>query len=518
MIANLAQLFFTKAKQHPHKTALLFPENERIASQWSFEDLMVNAEIFATGLRSSGFKRGDRIIWLAPLSPATYYFTISCLIIGAVPVFIEGGLTPKLLKKCIKQARAKAIISSQAFYRYLIFFPEIWLLKKYSVEPRSISIRCLVRDFEGLRSNQGNLEFADLNPEDLCLLTFTTGSTGVPKAAERTLKCLLAQHLLSKKYWPETSDEVDMPVFPNVVFQNLLCGITTVLPRVNFQQLKEINPAVVVDQIQRDQITRLSGSPKFLEQICDYILEHQIQVQVKNLIVGGAPVSKRLAKKIEKAFPQSQNFVVYGSTEVEPIAFAPLWEVLRDNQVGYFVGLPLREIQVQTRCPQTNMLAKEGEIWVSGPHVVEKYFCNEAATHATKHRDEHGKIWHRTGDWGRITENGILLTGRVCDLLRNHNSNVANYLVESELENLNFVDRASVLQINNQTQVCLQKASNCTISPSALENVLQKYDLTRTRIRLFNELPVDPRHNSKIDRQSLRCWIEDSETAPRHID
>lgn len=535
MINNLAQIFFQNAQSHPNKTALIFSSQALPGSNWSeskttYGEMQDQCRLYMTGLQSRGFRAGHRIIWLAPLSPETYIFTISCVALGIVPVFVESGLSLSKMRSCLRKAKGHAIVSSQRLFDSLWAFPELWMTPKYSVDLAKSSFqRFWIREFSDLKSTSDNpaVESVKMSEDDLCLLTFTTGSTGAPKAAQRTFKILLEQHHISKRYWPDIAEEVDMPVFPNIVFQNLLCGISTVLPSVNFSAVGDVDPRLICHQISKHRVTRISSSPTFILKVSKFMISEKIEFPtIRSLIVGGAPVSKKLAGFVGRAFPNSENFVVYGSTEAEPISFIKLEKVAQQVGAGYLVGHPLPELKVALLSPALSMETikiqgfeksidrSAGEVFLSGRHVVTRYFENETATAETKTTDSTGAIWHRTGDLGYWNQHGdLVLTGRAKDTIKTPLGEIPSSLIESELEHLSFVERAGVHFDGRTIKVFLtasETASGIENSDVEIMSVLNAFKMNHASIHWLEKMPVDPRHNSKIDRKSLSSLAERS--------
>jgi long-subunit acyl-CoA synthetase (AMP-forming) len=300
-----------------------------------------------------------------------------------------------------------------------------------------------------------------------------------------------------------------MTAFPNVAFQNLMCGVPSVLPRAN--------SAEIWQQIQDYNIASLSGPPAFYEKLLATAEESKQPIPIKGLLIGGAPVNKNLAEKINTVFSSAQAklsaFIVYGSTEVEPISFIELQTIIDSNYSGFLVGKPLEEVELKIET-ETGA-AEEGEIWLSGPHVVERYFNNTRATDSTKTRDINGKLWHRTGDWGRLTKNGeILLTGRAPDLIRTENSILPNYTIEAELNQIPGIRRAGVIMSSNQKiEICLEAVetdihNRHEIQSSQVEKTLSKFQLGNYNINWLQKIPTDPRHQSRVNRAALRKLIK----------
>jgi len=143
--------------------------------------------------------------------------------------------------------------------------------------------------------------------------------------------------------------------------------------------------------------------------------------EVNMIITGGAPVNPKILHFFESIGITMLNG--YGITEC-----APLISVNRTkNVVDGSVGNVLEMDTVRIHDPNES---GEGEIWVKGPNVMLGYYKNEQAT-----ADAFAKGYFRTGDYGRLTKDGVLfITGRKKNLIILQNGkNVYPEEIENEL-------------------------------------------------------------------------------------
>ncbi|MBQ4043574.1 MAG: AMP-binding protein [Clostridia bacterium] len=143
--------------------------------------------------------------------------------------------------------------------------------------------------------------------------------------------------------------------------------------------------------------------------------------EVNMIITGGAPVNPKILHFFESIGITMLNG--YGITEC-----APLISVNRTkNVVDGSVGNVLEMDTVRIHAPNE---AGEGEIWVKGPNVMLGYYKNEKAT-----ADAFAEGYFRTGDYGRLTKDGVLfITGRKKNLIILQNGkNVYPEEIENEL-------------------------------------------------------------------------------------
>src|SRR5262249_39755270 len=105
---------------------------------------------------------------------------------------------------------------------------------------------------------------------DAALVTFTTGSTGTPKAAVRSHAFLWAQHLALQDHLRLPQDDVDLPTLPGFVLNNLAVGCTTVLPDFDPRRPADIDPAAIHRQMTAERVTTTGGSPAFYERLATW--------------------------------------------------------------------------------------------------------------------------------------------------------------------------------------------------------------------------------------------------------
>lgn len=500
-----------RIKKTPDKIAIKFP---------NFEDGVINYEVLtfgqfhiealkiANGLNLAGYKKGDRVILLFPISINLYLTMFACFYLGIVPVFIDSTMGMKKIYYGIMDSKAKAIISVDKLLKFKFLFPVLWFKHCYSLDQE----RFFLRPFKNLIKKIPYSEPEEkLNPNSAALITFTSGSTGRPKGANRTIDILLNQKIISEYNWPHKEDEIDMPVFPMITLQNLGCGVTSILPAINFQDHKSMDPSMIVGQLNDEKITRFSAQPFFMEKLCDYIIKNKIMIDsVRSIVIGGAVVSKKLCKKIIFAFPNAEANIVYGSTEAEPISHTNVNDFISSDNKGILVGTIVKTLNVKILKSSINPNVDKdivekgiGEIILSGPHVINEYIDKHPANKILKLRDQNGVTWHRTGDMGYFDINDKLwIVGRIKDQIETSVGFVPCYDLEEELLELSGVKRAAF--INMGSTLFIESETNKRIDRNEILKFLVVNNLSNFQVKYIDSIPVDKRHFSRVDRELLR--------------
>jgi acyl-CoA synthetase (AMP-forming)/AMP-acid ligase II len=247
--------------------------------------------------------------------------------------------------------------------------------------------------------------------------------------------------------------------------------------------------------------------------------------------------------KIKKVAPNAEILVLYGSTEVEPMAHIEANEMINQKSrahedsewvdegvnVGLFdEGLQVKflkiikgSVEISSKRDWDNVTVREGEIGeliVAGEHVCRNYFNNKEAFKSSKILDENGTVWHRTGDLGRRDVNKQLwLVGRVHNAIDRAGTYCFPVRSEMVLKKLPFVAKAAYLGMPDEE---LGESTYCIICPKDLSDlkneillgshrdeikrIMEKNGIIYDEIVFTSSIPMDPRHHSKVEYGALR--------------
>ena len=373
-------------------------------------------------------------------------------------------------------------------------------------------------------------------PADPAVIAFTTGSTGAPKPTVLRQRNLAAMMALVLCHWGYTDgrEVVDMTTFPMFWIIGLSAGGTVVVPPMDFT-LKgpgDADPAPLVRTIQDCGVRSLFASPALLTNLAAHAQAAGITLStVERIVAGGAEVPGPLFAQARQVLgPTGEVYSDYGATEALPVTEIAASEVVdgtwaaTEQGAGVCVGRPLPGVEVRivavddgpirAWADATELLGPNeiGEVVVRSPHVSEGY-------HRQPHADEENKIpdptgqWHRVGDTGYLDVDGRLwLCGR-----RSHrvvtDRGVAYPLCCEPVYNAHpAVRRSALVGVDDATgrrQAVVGIELHGDVDRAAvtdeLERVAPSTDATGLvdRIVLVDHLPVDRRHNAKIDRPRI---------------
>lgn len=359
---------------------------------------------------------------------------------------------------------------------------------------------------------------------------YTTGSTGPAKPALYTHRNFCGVLRIVHESWgfdPDEGTAVDMAVFPAFFIVGLSMGGTVVVPPIHFvrQTPATADPAALLEVIQDCKVRSLFGSPVLLENLARYANDQGLTApSLERVIGGGAPITGPAMKALTTMMPNGEVFANYGATEALPSTAHSAKETLAETWTktlagrGICVGRPFSGVEVQIAKLQDGAVTdfevvpqgEIGEILVKSPHISERYFDDVESTRKNKIGS-----WHRLGDAGYLDDEGRLwVVGRVSQRVRGAHGPLFSLLCEPIFDAHPKVRRSGLVGVPNgasEDAVLCVEARPGVDTARLREELLalaSKHDETQAinELLFIDRLPVDPRHNSKIERPKLAKW------------
>ena len=215
--------------------------------QVTYGELGRQSESAAAGLRELGITKGDRVFVFVPMSARLYLSMLAVQRLGAIAVFVDSWADREQLAQCAEQVEPRGVIAPEAALPLLTAAPEL-----AQAPVRVVGGPHAGRDgvaLDDLAAGEGECPLCPVAGDDTALVTFTTGSSGRPKGANRTHRFLAAQHRAHNACTPSTGDDVDLPAFPIFALNNIAGGATTVVPAIDLARPAPSDGALLVAQI-----------------------------------------------------------------------------------------------------------------------------------------------------------------------------------------------------------------------------------------------------------------------------
>lgn len=456
---NIVEVLRQHAGERPAAAAIIDTHRGR-GRTTTFAELDRLAARAAGMLEQSGLRAGDAVLVFHPMSAELYVALLALFRLRLIAMFLDPSAGRAHIERCCALHAPRGLIASAKAHLLRLWSPALRRIPvKFSIGLPVPGARCWSRLHQS--APHGSIESCPL--EMPALLTFTSGSTGQPKAAVRTHGFLLAQHRSLAASLRLEPGDVDLTTLPIVLLANLGSGVTSVVPNADLRRPGAIAPGPVVEQIRAHGVVSSTASPAFFECLARH---GEPLPGLRKVFTGGAPVFPRLLDQVQQMAPTADVMAVYGSTEAEPIAHISRSEITPDDRQamvagrGLLAGELVPEIRLRILRDQWGKLVEPfsddefvsqcqpadapGEIVVSGDHVLPGYLHGRG-DEETKFRVD-GVVWHRTGDAGYLDARGRLwLLGRCSARIRDAAGELYPFAAETAVYQDPAVRRAAAV-------------------------------------------------------------------------
>ena len=427
---SLPEVFDEVTSKYSNKTAVIFYGN-RI----SFKELREDVDRFATALYDLGIEKGDKVALYLLNSPQFIIAYFGALKAGATLTPISPVYTSVEVKHQLEDSEAKSIVCQDFLYdnvertgvelknviltsigEYLPVSKKLAgksvlgrVYRRMEVPSPRILERPGFHQFQELiKKYPPNPPKIEINAkEDIAVLPYTGGTTGLPKGAVLTHYNLLACQMQTHAFWPifEEGKEVVPAFLPFyhiygqvvVMLNGLIQGSTLVL--FTTPDLDDILSA-----IESYRVTAFFSVPTMYEYLKDYDKTGRVNWKRLKMITCGADTLHESTVNDWERRTGTRILEGYGLTECSSVSHA---NPLGRPKVGSF-GVPLPGIMAAIVHPETSEFLPPGEIGelvIQGPNVMQGYWKQPEETRETLIELD-GKIWLRTGDLVRMDEDG----------------------------------------------------------------------------------------------------------------
>lgn len=517
---NIVEVLKTQAGERPQSVALIEAQCKNNRS-FTYSEIEKASSRAARLLSQAGLCAGDAVLVFQPMSADLYIALLAIFRLKLVAVFIDPSAGIKHIERCCKLIPPKALIATPKAHVLQLRIPALRRIPiKFSTRFRLPGTKSWDR-WKQCPEN-GDIEPCEYNTP--ALITFTSGSTGEPKVAVRTHGFLLAQHRVLAKQLSLTHEDTVLCTLPIFVLSHLGSGIASLMPHADLRRPGFIDAGPVIRQIQTYKVTHIEASPAFFEPIVRYCQTRQITLPgLKKILTGGGPVFPRMLDQLQHLAPHAEIVAVYGSTEAEPIAQISgdaVGDIERHSMTcgkGLLAGEPIKDIHLRiipdrwgaSRAPlsrsQFDALClppgKVGEIVVTGDHVLSGYWKGQGNSETKFSVSE--AIWHRTGDAGYLDKKGRLwLLGRCMARIEDQRGILYPFAVESAVSQYPNIRRSACVACKTRRTLAIEPEHPVSSKDmAALKAALSWAAIDR--IVALKRIPVDPRHNAKLDYPAL---------------
>ena len=542
---NIADRLRLSASAAPWQKAVVFPEGRdgsgRVSyTHLTFSQLDQEADQIARGLIAMGVRPGQRLAMFVPPSLESIALTFGVFRSGAVCTMIDPGMGRASVFGCLDQCTPDGFIAVPIVHliRRLKFRRYRHARFNVVVGPKSgrFGAICYQQLLELGRDESVRLPSTLATDPDAII--FTSGSTGPPKGVCYEHGMFNSQVDLIRERFAIQPGEIDLPGFPLFALFNIAMQVTTIIPDMDPTRPAQVDPIKILEAIQNFGVTQAFGSPALWNTVGRYCEQHEIQLPtLRRILSAGAPVPNHVLRRMTAALPDHADiFTPYGATECLPVAAIGGRQVLAETAAktatgaGTCVGTVFEKMQVRIIPVRFDPIAdmdsvndcspgQIGEIIVQGPVATREYFQRPDGTALAKIADGDA-FWHRMGDVGYLDDQQRLwFCGRKAHIVFTSNGPMYSVCCEAIFNQHPQVYRSAL--VGRGARSSHQQQPVVVVEPESGQFPETETDQQRFRAELldlavansltrdirqiifYRSLPVDTRHNVKINREAL---------------
>ncbi len=481
----------------------------------TFAQLAQRIDAVAGELHRRGLEPGDHVAMLTPPGIDLVAAVYGVWRAGGVTVIADRGLGLDGLGRAVRSTRPRFVIGPRQ--ARLAAAALRWA-------PRATRL-----DIADLVSAQVG-ELPQAPPADApAAVLFTSGATGPAKGVRYLHAQLAAQRDALAATYGITGDDRLVAAFAPFALYGPALGVPTALPDVDVTQPGQLTAEALDAACSRIDATLAFASPAALANVTASAHDgaaHGGLAGLRIVFSAGAPVPSETLRAVAELAPNATLHTPYGMTEVLPVADIDLGAIeqaeLDDPRGGVCVGRPVAGAEVRIAMlgfdpddvPPALDTGTTGEILIRSPWTSAGYLGLWATERAARPGPEGD--WHRSGDVGHLDDEGRLwVEGRVVHVIDTADGPVTSVPVERLLERALGVARVAAVGVGplgSQQLVIVIEDPEATPGPVEADVAAAVRDALREPVAAVlsvAHLPVDIRHNAKIDRIAVASWASD---------
>ena len=495
----------------------------------SFAGLNRRVDEVAAALSTAGVRPGQRVVLLVEPGIELTAVVYACWRIGAVIVVADAGLGLRRLGRALRGSGGDWVVAA----RRGLIAARVLRVPGRRLGVGSVPSPVLLGDTHLDRIRVSSMVASPEVGDDAdCAVVFTSGATGPPKGVVYRRDQLRRQIEVLAETYGVTADDRLLAAFAPFALYGPALGIASTVPDVDVTKPATLTAAALADAVASIDATVVFASPAALTNVVATAsgLNRTQRATLRRprlVLSAGAPLPLALVRQVADLLSGADVCTPYGMTEVLPVTDISLAE-LGDAAAGHgvCVGRPVSGVTLGLlplvgddaealgyQAGPAALVDVTGEICVAAGHGKDRY-DRLWATEASSSRFEG---WHRTGDVGHVDPEGRLwIEGRLNDVVHTADGPVTPVPVEQRIQVRTDVATAALVAVGPSGARQLVavvvsaredgRASHRGLAVAGLDlvdRVRAGAGVPLAAVLTTSALPVDIRHNSKIDHPAL---------------
>ena len=361
----------------------------------------------------------------------------------------------------------------------------------------------------------------NVDPEEIAILLYTSGTTGAPKAAVLRHKHLVSYIIGSVEFMGAAEDEATLVSVPPYHVAGMAAILSSVYAGRRIVQLPNFDAADWVNLVRNEGVTHAMVVPTMLARIVDHLEDAGGGLpSLRALSYGGGKMPAPVIARALDVLPDANFVNAYGLTETSSTVAVLGPEEHREAHCSDdpavrarlgSAGRPLPAIEVDIRDEEGEPVptGTSGEIWVRGEQVSGEYLGRNSRVSPDG--------WFPTNDGGSLDSDGYLFVeGRIDDIIVRGGENISPGEIEDVLLSHESVADAAAVGVPDEqwgeaVAAVVVPAKGQTVDIAELQefvNTQMRSSRTPDRIEVRQELPYN--ETGKLLRRILRDELASS--------
>ena len=436
----------------PDRPAIIFE-----GKKFTFSELSERVNRLANALVDLGIEKGERVAILQVNCNQYVEVYYAVARIGAIFVPLNFRAKRDELVYMLNNSEASTLFVGERYLELVNSIrPDLPLVKHYiSIEGKQEDML----DYEELLASASDEEvFTDIADEDITMLMYTAGTTGLPKGvplSHNSFSLYVLGNVNPADPEIEETNLLTMPLYHVAGAQAMLAA--TYGGR-SLAIMRQFEVDEWLETVEREKANRAMLVPTMLKRVIDHPdLDKYDLSSLKVITYGAAPMPFEVIRKAIELFPGVNFINAFGQTETASTitTLGPDDHIIEGTEeekekklrrLTSSIGRPMSDVEMKIIDDTGNdlPLGEVGEIVARGPRVMSGYWKDAEKTAKALTKDG----WLRTGDMGYIDEEGYFyLAARADDLIIRGGENISPEEVENALYSHPAVEEAAVIGI-----------------------------------------------------------------------
>ena len=467
------------------------PATAFLGAHLTFGQIKEQADKFATALARLGIRQKDRVGIMLPNCPQYLVAAFAVLRLGATVVNINPLYTPREILVVAQDSGMRALLTLDALAPAVLAVREqtkientiITSLAEYSpaaTPPAAIEGTLRFADLL-VEVDEPDLPRVEINPdEDVAVLQYTGGTTGVPKGAMLTHYNIFA-NVVQTESWAHGSLRRGEDTYLLVIPFFHIYGFTVGMIEGTWRGVQQVlipkyDVEAVLTAIRDYRPSYFPAVPTIYISLLNHPKAKEYGIdKVRAFNSGSAPLPVEVIEQFERITGGTLN-EGYGLSEASPVTHST--PSLGRRKPGS-IGLPLPDTEMKIVDLETGTrevaVGEEGELCIAGPQVMKGYWNRPDETAIALRTDDAGRTWLYTGDVARMDEDGYTyIVQRKKDMIIVSGFNVYPSEVEGVLYTHPAVIEAAVIGVpdayrGEAVKACVVLKSGATATSEELK-------------------------------------------------